>query len=75
MTEFKNLKVPEQTHGMLVSRAEALGMKKFVLADVLLRIGLTLSDHEIQAAVVNARQPTIKPPRDSTTPELPPEQS
>lgn len=66
MPEFKNLKVPEQTHETLSSRAESLGMKIFVLADALLRIGLTLSDQEIQAAVVNARQLTITPPKDDT---------
>jgi hypothetical protein len=75
MTEFKNLKVPEQTHGMLISRAESLGMKKFVLADALLRIGLNLSDQEIQAAVVSARQPSITPPSTGTSLEQPPDQS
>lgn len=74
MTEFKNLKVPEQTHETLSSRAETLGIKKFVLADALLRVGLTLSDREIQDAVVNARQPPVKQHSIDTTPERPPDQ-
>lgn len=74
MDENKNVKVPEQTHKQLVLRAEALGMKKGVLADTLLRVGLNLTDREIQDAVVNLRQPTITPPKGSTNPELPPEQ-
>jgi hypothetical protein len=75
MTEFKNLKVPEQTHELLSSRAESLGVKIFVLADALLRTGLTLSDREIQDAVVNARQPPVTPPTTDTTRERPPDQS
>ena len=61
MPEFKNLKVPEQTHERLDLRAEALGLKLYVLADALLCTGLSLSDREIQDAVVNARQLTLKP--------------
>jgi len=72
MTEFKNLKVPSQTHERLVSRANALGMKKFVLADALLQIGLAMEDTAIQAAVVAAQG--IKQPRGSTSAEPPPEQ-
>lgn len=75
MTEFKNLKVPEQTHELLSSRAETLGIKKFVLADALLRTGLTLSDREIQDAVVNARQLAVTLLSTDTTPERPPDQS
>ena len=75
MKEFKNLKVPEQTHEMLSSRAEALGMKIFVLADALLRASLTLSDQEIQETVVNARQPPVKQPKADTTQARPPDQS
>jgi len=70
MTEFKNVKVPIQTHELMVLRAKALGMKKFVLADVLLQVGLRLSDSEIQQAVVNAQ---LKQRQDDTKPESLPE--
>lgn len=75
MKEFKNLKVPEQTHEALSFRAETLGMKIFVLADALLHIGLKMSDTEIQAAVVNARQLSTRQPSTDTTQERPPDQS
>lgn len=68
MPEFKNLKVPERTHEKLDSRAEALGLKLYVLADALLCTGLSLSDREIQDAVVNARQLTLKPRSTDTNP-------
>lgn len=69
MAEFKNLKVPEQTHKLLVSRADALGMKYYVLADALLGIGLEMTDQALQETVVNARQLTIKLPKADTTQE------
>ena len=75
MAEFKNLKVPEQTHKLLVSRANALGMKYYVLADALLSVGLEMSDQALQETVVNARQLTIKPPKVDTTLEPKPLQS
>lgn len=75
MPEFKNLKVPEQTHEQLISRADALGLKIFVMADALLRVGLTLSDREIQDAVVNARQLQVTLPTVDTSPEQKPPQS
>lgn len=68
MPEFKNLKVPERTHETLDLRAEALGLKLYVLADALLRTGLALSDREIQDAVVNARQPKLKQQSTDTNP-------
>ena len=68
--EFKNLKVPESTHEKLVSRANALGMKKFVIADALLLAGLGLTDQEIQEAVVNAQR-GIMPPTANTTQAIP----
>jgi hypothetical protein len=40
MTEFKNLKVPKETHDLLNSRAKRLGMKVYALADALLLEGL-----------------------------------
>ncbi len=55
MAEFKNLKLPIQTHAKIVSRANALGMKKYVLAEILISLGLQYSDREIQEAVVNAQ--------------------
>lgn len=67
MDEFKNLKVPFQAHERLVSRANALGMKKYVLAEALILIGLTCTDRELQDAVVNAQLP--KPPRGNTSQE------
>lgn len=72
MTEFKNLKVPSQTHEKLVSRANALGVKKFVLADALLQVGLQMDDTAIQAAVVAAQR--VTQPTASTSAALPPEQ-
>lgn len=55
MAEFKNLKLPIGTHDKVVSRANALGMKKYVLAEVLINLGLQNSDREIQEAVVKAQ--------------------
>lgn len=75
MAEFKNLKVPEQTHKLLVSRADALGMKYYVLADALLNVGLQMTDQALQETVVNARQLAVKPPKVDTTQELKPLQS
>lgn len=75
MAEDKNLKVPEQTHRMLNSRADALGMKIKVLTDTLLRAGLTLTDQEIFEAVVNTRQLQVKQPKADTTQARPPDQS
>lgn len=74
MREFKNLKVPERTHEKLDLRAEALGLKLYVLADALLCTGLALSDREIQDAVVNARQVKLKQPSTDTNPAPPPAQ-
>lgn len=75
MAEFKNLKVPEQTHKLLVSRADALGMKYYVLADALLSIGLQLNDQALHETVVNTRQLAIKPPKVDTNQVPTPAQS
>ena len=72
MPEFKNLKVPERTHETLDLRAEALGLKLYVLADALLCTGLSLTDREIQEAVVNARQLKVRPRSTDTNPAQPP---
>lgn len=70
MGEFKNLKVSLRTHEMLAARAEALGMKKYALADAALLWAMNLKDHEIQKFVVNAQ---LKPPTGYTSPEDPKE--
>lgn len=64
MSEFKNVKVPNQTHELMVLRAKALGLKKFVLADALIKNGLAMSDEAIQKAVVNAQ--LTQPSTDTT---------
>jgi hypothetical protein len=72
MTESKNLKVPFQTHEKLRKRAKALGVKVFVLTDALLQVGLTMTDRQIQTAVVNAQ---LTQPLESTSEEpQPPKQ-
>lgn len=55
MTDFKNLKVPTQTHEKLAARAKALGMKKFVLAEALLLAGLEKDNAALQDDVVQAQ--------------------
>lgn len=69
MTIFKNIKVPERTHEMLVLRAKSLGMKTYVLAEVLIDAGLELTNENVQLRVVAAQQ--LTPPKADTTPELP----
>jgi hypothetical protein len=71
MPEFKNVKVPRHTHEKLVSRANALGVKKFVLADALLTVGLALPDSEIQKAVADSQQNLSTLPPGGTTPGPP----
>jgi hypothetical protein len=71
MNEFKNLKVPVNTHEKLAARAKALGMKKFVLADALLLAGLEKDNAAIQADVVNAQ---LKQQPGNTSEELEPPQ-
>jgi hypothetical protein len=58
MTEFKNVKVPKATHEKLVSRAKDLGLKTYVLTEVLLEAGLELSIKNVQQRVVTAQQTT-----------------
>ena len=70
MTETKNLKVPIQTHEMLKKRANALGVKHYVMAEAILLLGLKLTDREIQEAVVNAQ---LMQQTTNTTSEAPPE--
>jgi hypothetical protein len=67
MTEFKNLKVPIRTHEKVVSRANALGIKKYCLVEALLLLGLKSSDLEIQEAVVAAQ--LLTPLKADTKPE------
>jgi hypothetical protein len=67
MNEFKNVKISIRVHELLVSRAKALGMKQFVLADTLLLMALAFPDQGIQEAVVNTQQDAKRP--DSTTQE------
>lgn len=72
MNEFKNLKVQIQTHEKVISRANVLGMKKYVLVEILLLLGLQKSDKEIQEAVVNAqllKQPTTDTSSEPGQPE------
>ena len=72
MTEIKNLKIPAETHKLLVSRAKSLGMKYYVLADALILAGLEESNESVQRHVVSAQQ--AKPQTTDTRPELPEEQ-
>jgi hypothetical protein len=67
MSELKNIKVPESTHDLLISRAKALGMKKQVLAAAVIDHGLNLPLEEIQRIVVNAQLAT-KQQSDCTNP-------
>lgn len=64
MDENKNLKVPFVTHDALKKRANALGVKQFVLADALLIVGLQMSDSDIQKAVVETQ--LLKRPTENT---------
>lgn len=69
MTEFKNLKVPKETHDKLVSRAKSLGMKVYTLADALLLDGLKKESPALGGAVVEPQQ--VKQPEASTSLEPP----
>lgn len=72
MTEFKNLKVPKETHDLLNSRAKRLGMKVYALADALLLEGLKKQDPALGGAVVEVPQ-EVRPPAASTSQEPQPE--
>jgi hypothetical protein len=68
MSEFKNLKIPNHTHEMLVRRADELGMKVYTLADALLLEGLKKSATAIAKTVAEVQQDSVKPPAAGTTP-------
>lgn len=68
MTEFKNLKVPKETHERLVSKADRMGMKVYTLADALLQAGLKMNATALQQAIAEAQQ-EVTPPEGSTTRE------
>jgi hypothetical protein len=72
MTEFKNLKVPKETHDLLNSRAKRLGMKVYALADALLLEGLKKENPALGGAVVESQQ-EVKRPEASTSQEPIPE--
>ena len=74
MTDFKNLKLPKRTHDLLVSRANALGMKVYSLADALILSGLKMDATAVATAVAEAQQEAT-PPGAGTTPAERPEQS
>lgn len=69
MADNKNVKVPVETHQLLISRAKALGMKYYVLADALLSTGLQMSDQALHETVVNTRQLTVKRQKVDTSQE------
>jgi hypothetical protein len=58
LSEFKNLKVPKDTHELLVLRAKSLGIKAYVLADTMLKIALEIGDAELQRRVAFEQQTT-----------------
>jgi alkanesulfonate monooxygenase SsuD/methylene tetrahydromethanopterin reductase-like flavin-dependent oxidoreductase (luciferase family) len=69
--DFKNLKIPQETHAALAKRADALGMKIYTLADALLIEGLKKNGPAIREAVANAQQSEVTPPEADTNPGLP----
>jgi hypothetical protein len=73
MRDFKNLKLPERTHELLVLRANALGMKVYTLADTLLLAGLKLNN-EATLRLVAEEQQGLTQPAGSTSPGAAPPQ-
>ena len=55
MNEFKNLKVPRETHDLLTTRAKRLGMKVYTLADAILLASLQKDDPALREVVAKVQ--------------------
>lgn len=71
MSELKNLKVSEETHLALTTRAKRLGMKIHLLAEAMLIAGLRQADRKLLDEVMQLQEArTIQdaPPGSSQSP-------